>query len=56
MIRKVFSSIRHIHPISGFDSYLSSVQLHGGTVAPTIDEAKKDFRSRIRSENTRYIS
>ena len=56
MIRRVFSSIRHIHPISGFDSYLSSVQRHGGSLAPTIDEAKRDFRNRIKSENSRYIS
>ena len=56
MIRKVLNSIRHIHPISGFDSYFSSVQVHGGIVAPTIDEAKKDFRNRIHSENTHFIS
>lgn len=56
MIRKVFSSIRHIHPISGFDSYFSSVQLHGGASGPTVDEAKKDFRNRIISENSRYIN
>ncbi|MCH8060890.1 MAG: hypothetical protein IH861_00120 [Chloroflexi bacterium] len=56
MIRKVFSTIRHIHPISGFDSYFANVQLHGGTVAPTLDEAKRDFRNRLRSENTRLFS
>lgn len=55
MIRKVFNSIRHIHPISGFDSYLSSVQLHGGVVGPTVDEAKRDFRNRISSENLGLI-
>ena len=56
MIRKVFSSLRRVHPISGFESYFAGVQLHGGTVGPTVDEAKKDFRNRIRSENTRLIS
>ncbi len=56
MIRKVISSIRHLHPISGFDSYFSSVQLHGGAIAPTVDEAKRDFRNRISSENGGYIN
>ena len=56
MIRKVFSTIRHLHPISGFDSYFSSVQLHGGAVGPTIDEAKRDFRNRIISENGGFIN
>ena len=55
MIRKMLSSIRHIHPVSGFDSYFANVQLHGGTVAPTVDEAKRDFRNRISAENARYI-
>ncbi len=54
MIRKVLNSIRHIHPISGFDSYFSNVQMHVGVVAPTVDEAKKDFRSRISAENAGY--
>ncbi len=56
MIRKVISSIRHLHPVSGFDSYFSSVQRHGGTVAPTVDEAKKDFRNRMTAENSRYLN
>lgn len=56
MIRKVLNSIRHIQPVSGFDSYFSNVQMHGGIVGPSVDEAKRDFRNRIIAENVGFRS
>jgi hypothetical protein len=44
-----------MHPVSSFDSYFSSVQLHGGAAGPTVDEAKRDFRNRISGENAGFI-
>ena len=55
MIRRMLNSIRHLHPVSSFDSYFSSVQLHGGAVGPTIEEARKDYRKTISTENAGYF-
>ncbi len=54
MIRKILSSIRHMQAVTGFDSYLSSIQMHGGSGAPTVDEARKDYLNSINTENAHY--
>ncbi len=50
MVRHRFlNTMRNIHPVSPFDSYVANLQRSGRQGAPTMAEARKDFRSFIKS-------
>lgn len=56
MLSKFVGSLRGIggHR-TGFDLYLTSVQGRRGASSPTMDEARRDFSQRIRSEFQGYL-
>ena len=45
MLHRFFDTIRGMHTISPFDTYLNNLQRSGRTGVPRVDEARKDFRS-----------
>ncbi len=49
MLHRFLNTIRNIHPVSPFDSYVSNLQRSGRPGAPKMDEARKDFRSFMKS-------
>ncbi len=56
MIKRVITSIRHMgHHNTGFDSYYTDLQRHNIPGTPTLDEARKDFRSALHSETKGYM-
>ena len=50
MVHRFVSTIRHLGDASLFETYLRSVQRTGRTGIPTLDEARKDYVSALRSE------
>lgn len=53
MLSKFVGSLRSHR--TGFDLYLTNVQGRKGAGSPTMDEARRDFSQRIRSEFQGYI-
>ena len=49
MLHRFLSTIRSIHLMSPFDTYVMNLQRAGRTDAPKMDEARKDFRAFIKS-------
>ena len=47
VLHRFLNTIRNIHPVSPFDSYVMNLQRSGRPGAPKMDEARKDFRSFI---------
>ena len=55
MLHRFFDTIRGIHTTSTFDTYLNNLQRTGRTGMPRVDEARKDFRSFVKSEGWHLI-
>ncbi len=49
MLHRFFDTIRSLHTTSTFDTYLNSLQRGGRSGMPNVDEARKDFRSFVKS-------
>ena len=50
MVHRFVSTIRHLGEGSPFENYLRSVQRTRRSGIPTVDEARKDYTSAMRSE------
>ena len=49
MLHRFIDTIRSMHATATFDTYLNSLQRSGRTGMPKVDEARKDFRSFVKS-------
>jgi len=54
MLYRLISTLKHLNhrslPTSGFDSYLANIQRSHAGGGPRIEEARKDFASRVHNE------
>ncbi len=48
MVKKFFNVIRIFNGASGFEMYLENVQQRSGALAPSRNEAKKDYANLMR--------
>ncbi len=48
MLNRFIHSIRGLNQLSGFELYLANVQRHCPSVAPTVEEAKRDYQAIVR--------
>ena len=55
MLHRFIDTIRSMHATSTFETYLNNLQRNGRTGTPRVDEARKDFRSFVRSEGWHLI-
>jgi hypothetical protein len=56
MFHKFINSIRSLgHHSTGFELYLSGLNRHRMGGGPTADEAKKDYRRAVHSENAGFL-
>ena len=55
MLHRVIDTIRSMHAASSFDTYLNNLQRSGRTGMPTVEEARKDFRSFVKGDGWRLI-
>jgi len=56
MLYRLISTLKHLNhrslPASGFDSYLANIQRSHAGGGPRIEEARKDFASRVHNETS----
>ena len=56
MLNRLISTLKHLNyrslPASGFDSYLANIQRSNAGEGPRIEEARKDFASRVHNETS----
>ena len=48
MLNKFFKAVHRVSVGSDFEHYFSSVSQKNGAYSPSIDEAKRDYRSAVR--------
>lgn len=49
MLNKFFKAVHKASVGSDFEHYFSSLSQRGGPYSPTLEEAKKDYRSALRA-------
>ena len=55
MLHRFIDTIRSMHATSTFETYLNNLQRSGRTGTPRVDEARKDFRSLLKSDGWHLI-
>lgn len=54
MFHNIVEGIRWIHMASDLESYYESIQAPGLVGGPTVDEARKDHRALLQSQNVPF--
>ena len=49
MLNKFFKAVRKANIGSDFEHYFSNISQKNGSYSPTLEEAKKDYRSALRA-------